>query len=421
MSDAPLNTERLRRPLRWLGFRRRAQRDPIDQWFSSRGLALLLQGTPNEVGTSVRAAPAMIVLFFIAMLGWGPWVTTTPLAQVVLPTVIIVLASWIVPNVVRRRRPFSMIESIGVVESIVFVAAPVLLVAVSPIDVVQLGVEADETLLLKAMMVGATTLGQLLLLGLVIASERFGLITLAVWLARTMLGSFSEYSAALASSLPVSLGVVLFFYLNPGVWSTVGTIPRIAWITLMLLLLVLAALFLKSRNHVDVDGLAQFENAEEVSAALEKTPMVGAVSPFEDRCRCPVTVRQHTSVALMAILSQLVIAIVIALGVFALLLAIGYLAVDEATISAWIRTKADVIVKFVGMSHTYVITWQHVRVAGFLAAFTAFNYSLASATDSRLRQGTAETVSEVVRQAFAMRLMLLPAEQVIREDGDQAP
>ncbi|SMO72640.1 hypothetical protein [Propioniciclava tarda] len=40
----------------------------------------------------------------------------------------------------------------------------------------------------------------------------------------------------------------------------------------------------------------------------------------------------------------------------------------------------------------------------------AFNCSLASATDGRLRQNSKETASEAIRQASAMRLALLSRE-----------
>lgn len=66
--------------------------------------------------------------------------------------------------------------------------------------------------------------------------------------------------------------------------------------------------------------------------------------------------------------------------------------------------------KYVGPTHTDVLTEAHLRVAGFLAAFVAFNCSLASATDGRLRQNSKETASEAIRQASPMRLALLSRE-----------
>ena len=119
---------------------------------------------------------------------------------------------------------------------------------------------------------------------------------------------------------------------------------------------------------------------------------------------------QRFYVRQVAVLSQLVVSLVIALAVFALFVVIGYLAVDRDTAKAWTRTAPGVLVKYVGPTHTDVLTEAHLRVAGFLAAFVAFNCSLASATDGRLRQNSKETASEAIRQASAMRLALLSRE-----------
>ena len=132
----------------------------------------------------------------------------------------------------------------------------------------------------------------------------------------------------------------------------------------------------------------------------------------------PLTSRQQTNVRLVAILSQLVVALVVALGTFVLLLAIGYLAVSGATVAAWTREAPKVLVSIGWLGDSYVLTPGHLKVAGFLATFTAFNFSLVSATDARLRQGTKETVASVVRQACALRLALLSAPAAPAEEDD---
>jgi hypothetical protein len=58
-----------------------------------------------------------------------------------------------------------------------------------------------------------------------------------------------------------------------------------------------------------------------------------------------------------------------------------------------------------GVEH--MVTWQQLRVAGFLAAFSSFNYMLVAATDGRLRQDAADATTAIVRQACALRLAVL--------------
>ena len=45
--------------------------------------------------------------------------------------------------------------------------------------------------------------------------------------------------------------------------------------------------------------------------------------------------------------------------------------------------------------------------AGFLAAFSGFNYALVSATDARLRQNAFDAATSIVRRACALRVVLL--------------
>ena len=56
---------------------------------------------------------------------------------------------------------------------------------------------------------------------------------------------------------------------------------------------------------------------------------------------------------------------------------------------------------------TYALTWEHLRVAGFLAVFAGFYFSIVSATDAALQDGVRDTVEDEVRQACAARLVVL--------------
>ncbi len=190
-------------------------------------------------------------------------------------------------------------------------------------------------------------------------------------------------------------------------WATLGVLPPVAYASVVALLLLLAGLFLGSSRHIDLRSLLHFDGADAVRASLAGTPLAGASYTGEVPVECPLARDQWRSVRLVAILSQLVGAVLVAVAVFGLFLAVGWLAVDGATVQAWTHRALNPLIEYRGLAHAYVLTTAHLKVAGFLATFAAFNFSLASATDARLRQDTRDTVTGVVRQAAALRLVLL--------------
>lgn len=378
----------------------------VDKWFRVRGLSLLLSGTPLGKRTTERATPALVGWFLLMLVVVVPLQTTISLLISVLLGVAVVVVTWLVANLARRRPLFSRVERIGWFESASFVLAPAVMIwfTIDPKYLAEhSAIEAD---ILHVGFVVANAAVQLLVLLTVLALERLGLISLLAWLARTMMSSLSETGSALTTLLPVSLGLVFFFFLNPGVWGTIGALPVVAYLPVVGLLLALAITFLGAQRYLSLQVLTSFETSQDYRESLAETPLAAAPAP-ETPITCPLQPMQQFCIRQVAILSQLAVGLVIAAAVFVLFVLIGYLAVDPGTVIAWTRTEPVVLVKYAGLGHDYVLSVQHLKVAGFLATFAAFNYSLASATDARLRQSGNRTATQVIRQACAMRLALL--------------
>ncbi len=377
----------------------------VARWFDRRGLTLLLSGTPYARSTSERATPVLIGWFLLVMLVGLPLSTTLSWWASLGLAVGIVLVTWLASNLARRRPPFGPIQRIGWLESAAFVLGPPLLVMLATSADEFAGEEVDPQTfkLVTVIVIGVIqVLAVLVILGL----ERLGLVTLSRWLSRSLGRSLSQTGSTLATSLPVSLGVVFFFFLNPGVWGSIGTLTITPYLAVIAVLLLLAALFIARQQHLGLAELVHFETTEDLRAAMADTPLCDAPTP-EVPATCPLTRRQRFYVRQVAMLSQLMVGLIIAGAVFLLFLVIGYLAIDPATAQVWTRSAPHALFTYAGSGHTYLISTAHLRVAGFLAVFVAFNFTLASATDARLRHTAKETAFQVIRQACAMRLTLL--------------
>lgn len=380
----------------------------IQRWFDRRGLTLLLRDTGVGAGTSVRSVRALLVLLLLMSLVVVPLSTDATLPVALLVNALALLLTWVGGNLARHRPSFAPVRSIGWVEAVAFVVAPTIALVVAPYsDVVveDITVSAVELRLVAVLVIVSV---QLLLLALVLVVVMLGLVSLSALLARQLLGSLSSSGTALAALL---LGVVFFFFLNPDVWVTIGRLPPTPYTTVIALLLLLAGAFLGSRAQLDIDALSRFESTDDWAQALVDTPLDGAVARhglvLEEPTTCPLGRRQEMAVRLVAVISRLVLAAVIASAVFAFFVVLGYLAVDAETVKGWTRVDPTAVLQVTTSVRAYVLSQEHLRVAGFLATFAAFNYSLASATDDRLRHDAAGAATEMVRQACAARMVLL--------------
>lgn len=206
-------------------------------------------------------------------------------------------------------------------------------------------------------------------------------------------------------------------------WQSFGRLDSWAFLAPVLLFVALSVGFLVQREHLDIEALSRFETEDEWRAALSPNPIgtpathgAGAASGIPAGVRpprfpaaCPLDARQRANLRLVATLSRLVVAGLVGLAVFLVFLVLGLFVVDPALVKAWGGADADIIWQWASSRRTYAVTWENIRVSGFLALFSAFYYAIVSATDASLRQGLADTANDTVREACARRLALLDA------------
>ena len=378
---------------------------PIARWFLRRGLGSMVADTAYHASASVRATPALVVLFLLVMFTLVPALTASPLISVGI-VLIVVLATWAGGNLLRHRPAFSRIERIGWTEGAVFVVVPVLAVLASPheTEVFEGFVSsATENRLINATGIAVT---QLTLLALVLGLVNSGLVSLSTYLSREVTRSFLATSAALSRTLPLLLGVLFFSFFTAEMWQSIGRLDSWAYVVVLVSFVALSAVFLSSRDQLDVAGLSRFAADDDLDEALQHTPFHQqrlVTTPAE----CPVSPAQERSLRLVAAISRLVVAGVIGAAVLAFFLFFAVATTNVESIKSWIQAEPNVIATWASSRHTYALTWEQLRVSGFLAVFSGFYYAVVSATDPSLREGVKDTAEDTVRQACAARLEAL--------------
>lgn len=379
-----------------------------ERWFRQRGLVTMLAGTGVETTAGVRAAPALVALFLVVML-WGvPDILGVPLVPGLVIALATILATWVLANLSRRRRPFAAVARIGWIESLAFVGVPTLLALFSPrATLAEEEVPISDAVWRLAIgLTMATTLAVVLaLVYLVVVSGVGSLVSLLV---RELAGAMSRAGGTLATVIPVLLGFVFFFFFNPGVWAGIANLDSLSYAALLGFLLFCGGLFVGSQRQFDLDVLSTFETTDELEAALRGTPSVPDGRPLpQTPATCPLRRRQELNLRLVAVLSRLATSSVLGAAVFLVFAVLGFIAIGPDTVAAWTHVDPTVIVGVRLGSADHVVCWQQLRVAGFLATFSGFNYILVSATDARLRQDASDAAGVIIRQACALRLALL--------------
>lgn len=404
---------------------------PPEEWFLRRGVPSLLDGA--EVGTDVRrriVVPLVIVYLLLVAVTSDP----SSLGSELVFAVIGLMVSWVLANLLRGRRPFRRITEIRPLELVLFVLVPPVLIAAL---VLLLGGFSREEQLLSS--VGPLAF-QLTALFAVWGLVWSGALSIITWLVRELTGSMGQVGVTIARTLPLLLGVVTFFFLAAEVWQSMGRIRPIAYVAVMLLFIALGGAFLSSRWQLDIDALARFDSREEIAELLAGTsvalsapdapeptpdtgrpgvpvPLEGAAPLGGDRpaYEAPLGRRQRFNLRLVVALSKLAVATTVALGVFVFFVALGFLAVDAETAAAWIQAEPHVMWTGDLLGQSFVLTREHLKVAGFLAVFSGFYFSVVSATDAKLREGLRDTAEQAVREACAARVALLHSRPAVTD------
>lgn len=384
----------------------------VARWFLRRGVPSMLDGTAIGRDVGRRMAPMLVMLYFVML---GPYTLNGPwsLAGDALFALVTVVATWVISNIARGRRPFSRKVQLGWAEYAVFVLVPPLMYAIMQhIQVTaaahELG-EPNETEWVElGLTFGVGVVIQLVVLFLLWALVYVGVVSLVTYLTREIAGSLGDAGVALARTVPLLLGVVTFFFFTAEVWQTVGRITTVAYTATILLFVGVSGFFLASRWQVDLGPLSRFADRDELTRVLDRaaTPHLSAPQGGYPR-ECPIGPAQERNLRLVIALAKLVVATLVGSCVYVFFLVMGILSVTLDTVKNWAQADPKLLLQFGVASHTFALTWEHLKVAGFLAVFTGFYFSIVSATDAKLREGLRDTAEDAVREACAARVALL--------------
>lgn len=387
----------------------------VERWFVRKGVPHAIAHFSAREDVLTRAAPFLTVVFF-AEVFFGTfsdrlagWAQAAGLAG----GLIVLLAIGVLVNRARGRRPFRPPDDIGAVEVALFVLAPALLPVLF----------ANERLARSVIVV----VGNLLILGLVYLAVSYG----AIGLVRVGLGQAVEQATHVfglaGRSLPLLLLFTAFVFLNAEMWQVAHDFVPGYYLIVVGGIVVLAVAFLAVRAPTEVESLARFEDWDTVDRLCRATD--APIVAFDDRPEHPGPARlsrdERINLGLFLLAAQLVQLFLIAGVIAVFYVGFGVLAVREDTILQWTTTETaatlDTLASGRFLGAEWVLTWEHLAVAGFITAFSLLQLAVASVTDDSYREELGDEVREDARSILAVRATYVAAMDVAEKPGRLEP
>lgn len=367
----------------------------IEAWFVERGLPHFVERQQKATAIWARALPLLVIAYLLRSLSvlrltGDAWTGNENLLAAGFGLVV-ALATWVVANLVRGRRPFERPRSIGGAELVVFILGPA-------IPAVLFGQWSDG---LETVLIGLAVLAALWVI------TSYGVPSLLRWAWGRTITQLPLLFNVIVRALPLLLLFTTFLFINAEVWQVAGTLNGPAYWFVLGIFFVLGALFLLSRMPGLMRELNHFESWAEIEDLVTGTPADGVADggevtdpPAEDRPR----LRQRFNIGLVTLFSQGIQITFVALLLTGFFVVFGVLAIPGATIQGWTTLDdVHVLATFTLGGRDLVLSEPLIRVAAFLGAFTGMYFTVQLSTDATYREDFVEDVAPMLRQALALR------------------
>ena len=363
-----------------------------ERWFIQRGVPHFISAYNATDDVLTRAAPILTLVFLFSAisaidLDWAKWV----IAVVSVVGLAFLLGAWMLLNQLRGRRLLARPDHIGGIEIGAFLLIPTALPLVFGGDLGGAGL----TFLVLAVILAA-----------VYAATSYGLVAISVWAVQQMFRTLGQTVRLFARSLPLLLLGFMFLFINAEAWQSAGRLDRPLLVSVTLLFVFLAGVFLVTQIPREMRGLSAFASWQEVEEWADDAPVTVAASfgspepdpPALDR-------RERGNLFLVFFVSQGFRLVLVSSMVGLFFVVLGLLIVRPETILLWTQVPPEVVWEFAIGGIDLTLTEELLRVSIFLGSFAGVYFSVYTVTDATLRTEFFEDTVAEARQNLAVRAL----------------
>jgi hypothetical protein len=369
-----------------------------ERWFVRRGLPHFIDHYRATTDVWTRAAPFLTVVF-LAELAFSldedreGWDEALPL----LGGLAILVGGVMVVNRLRGRRPLQRPDRVGTPELTLFVLGPAVLPALFSKD--------HLTDSLSAVVLN------LVILAVTFVVTSYGLVPMTRWALGQMFRQLANVADLMVRSLPLLLLFATFLFLNTEIWQVAAGLEAPFLLMVLGMLFGAGVIFLVLRQRREVELVSRFDSWAEAHECAGDSPAAGvAVAGLVDPPDPPALGRRaRINIALVLVFSQGVQIILVAAVIGLFYVGFGLVAVREATMASWVGGELDIIGEVTVFGNPVVLTWDLIRVAGLVAAFSALQFTFSALTDETYRAEFFEGMLTEMREALATRAIYVEA------------
>ncbi|HEY5698189.1 MAG TPA: hypothetical protein VIT01_11850 [Acidimicrobiales bacterium] len=367
-----------------------------ERWFVQRGLPHFIDEYRATTDVWTRAAP-FLTLVFLAELSFSLDEDREGLGELLplLGGLAIFVVGVMAVNRLRGRRPLQRPDRVGTPELCLFVIAPALLPALFSKD------HLNDSL-------GAVLLN-VVILALTFVVTSYGLVPMTRWALGQMFRQLANVADLMVRSLPLLLLFATFLFLNTEIWQVAAELEAPFLLMVLGMLFGAGIIFLVLRQRREVELVSHFRSWPEALECSGSSPVSvvavdGLVEPPDPE---PLGRRARINIALVLVFSQGVQIILVATVIGLFYVGFGLVAVRETTMASWVGAPLDVIAEITVFGHPVVLTWDLIRVAGLVAAFSALQFTFSALTDQTYREEFFEGMLSEMRESLATRAVYL--------------
>jgi hypothetical protein len=376
-----------------------------ETWFVRRGLPYFIEDYKATDDVFTRALP-LLALAFVINLMVVLSLHLTPLERVggAALGVALLVATYVLRNLVTRRPALTRPQRITRVELAAFVVIPPVVDAV-----VRKGWRVDG--LSSWRITGIDTAVNLgIVLGIYIVAS--ALFPLGRWAVKRTFLELGEVFDLAARALPLLFLFNSFLFISKDVWEFAGEMSRHRLWGVVGLFAVFTVLFLVYRLPAEVRRVAAHDDRATIAIACARTPMEGVIDRVVlHEGTLPLNRKQRGNVLMVLFVGQILQVLLLAVLVFLFFVGFGWVTMPGQRIQDWTGSRENATVFGHELSHYlgFDLDNKLLQVSIFLAAVSAFFFAVSSMTDEAYKEqfyarmnGELETAIQVRRVYLAL-------------------
>lgn len=374
----------------------REARAATERWFLRRGLPHFVYRFSSSRDVWAAVVPIVLVIFVAEIVITAPDRRYPILgsAALVLAGLGALLAIWALANRLRGRRALARPTRIGPIEVLLFVVGPAL------VPIIASGQWRSALLTVGANFV---------VLGLGYLERRYSIVSLARW----ALGHFTQQlrtvSGVLVRALPLLLLIVVVVFFTAEPWQLAHSLK---WPVLVLggcVFIALAVLFATIRAPGQIGELMTTDSWSEICARVHDTPAAPLAVGIADDAPDPppLSASERRNARMVVVVSEGTLVTIVSGSLFLFFVLLGLLTVTPDLARAWIGAPPDVLFSFDLLGENLALTAELLKVAAFLAAFAALQFTVSLLSDGTYQEEFLSNLRGGLRTAFAVRAVYL--------------